>query len=343
MGAMPFTLAQVSDSHLGARTTLFRTNFDRVAHALEAVRPDLVVASGDVSLDGADHEADLALAAAYFARLPAPVHAIPGNHDVGDHPDRAPKQPVNRRPARPVPPHHGPGPLGDRPRQLAADRARQPDHGRPPRRGGAGPDDREGAGHAGRPAPGRVHPQAVLRRRPRRDDVRLLVRPAFRPRAAAAVDGASRPATGRVRATCMCITRRCAAPVRYAWAPSAAFVVAPDEQPGLPGTRPCGHPRAPLHRRRGSRPSCWSRPAWSGRSSTTSATRPIRRPDPGGDRHHPHRSASASRSAPPRSCTMSRPRWRRASSCRWSARPAAARRRCCGSSPGWSSRMPGGS
>ena len=28
--------------------------------------------------------------------------------------------------------------------------------------------------------------------------------------------------------------------VRYAWAPSAAFIVAPEEQAGLPGERLCG-------------------------------------------------------------------------------------------------------
>ena len=28
--------------------------------------------------------------------------------------------------------------------------------------------------------------------------------------------------------------------VRYAWAPAVSFIVAPNEQPGLPGGRPCG-------------------------------------------------------------------------------------------------------
>lgn len=90
-----FTLAQVTDTHLGARTRLFRANFDRIARVLDAERPDIVVTTGDVSLDGADQEADMAYAAAAFARLPGHVHAVPGNHDVGDHPDRAPTQPVD--------------------------------------------------------------------------------------------------------------------------------------------------------------------------------------------------------------------------------------------------------
>ena len=96
---MAFTVAQISDTHLGARTQLLRANFDRVVQAMDTVRPDLVIATGDVSLDGADQDADMALAQAQFARLSAPVHAVPGNHDVGDHPDRAPRQPVNLSPS----------------------------------------------------------------------------------------------------------------------------------------------------------------------------------------------------------------------------------------------------
>ena len=91
---MPFTIAQVSDSHLGTGGQRFRANFDRVVAALGAVRPDVVVASGDLSYDGVGTPGDLALAAAAFAGMPAPVHAIPGNHDVGDHPELSPNQPV---------------------------------------------------------------------------------------------------------------------------------------------------------------------------------------------------------------------------------------------------------
>ena len=91
---MAFTLAQVSDPHLGAATPLFRANFDRIATVLATISPDLIVASGDMSLDGAGNEADMAFAAAQLRRL-GPIHAVPGNHDVGDHIERAPKQPVD--------------------------------------------------------------------------------------------------------------------------------------------------------------------------------------------------------------------------------------------------------
>lgn len=67
-----FTLAQISDPHLGAQTSLFRRNFDAVVEHLIAEPPDLIIATGDVSLDGADSEADMAFAAQSLARLPRP-------------------------------------------------------------------------------------------------------------------------------------------------------------------------------------------------------------------------------------------------------------------------------
>ncbi len=237
MGAMPFTLAQVSDSHLGARTTLFRTNFDRVAHALEAVRPDLVVASGDVSLDGADHEADLALAAAYFARLPAPVHAIPGNHDVGDHPDRAPKQPVND------------DRLDRFRRTMGPDRwVIDRDNWRL-----IGLDSQIMGAHPAEAAQARMIENALDTLGDRRLAV-FIHKPFFAEDPAEPMfDYWSVPPFARapLRPLMAHPALRLVAsghlhvyheamrgPVRYAWAPSAAFVVAPDEQPGLPGSRP---------------------------------------------------------------------------------------------------------
>ncbi len=55
--------------------------------------PSLVIHTGDVSVDGAGHEPDLALAAAHMAELGKPVLTVPGNHDVGL--PNSPTQPVN--------------------------------------------------------------------------------------------------------------------------------------------------------------------------------------------------------------------------------------------------------
>ncbi|MFN7000005.1 MAG: metallophosphoesterase family protein, partial [Elioraea tepidiphila] len=56
---------------------------------------DLIVNTGDISLDGADREADLAFARAEHAALPAPCLMVPGNHDVGDYGELGASQPVN--------------------------------------------------------------------------------------------------------------------------------------------------------------------------------------------------------------------------------------------------------
>ncbi len=89
------TVLQVSDAHLSPRNTLFRENLALVAAWSEAMRPDLVIATGDLSLDGADHEEDLELAARLLRAFPAPLLAVPGNHDVGSHARTMPHQPVD--------------------------------------------------------------------------------------------------------------------------------------------------------------------------------------------------------------------------------------------------------
>jgi len=89
------TILQVSDAHLSPRNDLFRANLARIRALAEAPVPDLVVASGDLSLDGADCEEDLALAALLHGAFPAPLLALPGNHDVGSHPHTMPQQPFD--------------------------------------------------------------------------------------------------------------------------------------------------------------------------------------------------------------------------------------------------------
>lgn len=239
MGAMSFTLAQVSDTHLGSRTALFRANFDRVARALDAVRPDMVVASGDVSLDGADSDADLVLAAEQFARLGVPVHAIPGNHDVGDHPDLAPKQPVNDE------------------RLERFRRAMGPDRWVVDQGNWRliGLDSQIMGAHPAEASQARMIEEALATL-----DGRLLA--VFTHKPLFAVDPAEQVfdywsvppfARAAVRPIMAHPALRLVASghlhvhheamrgaVRYAWAPSVAFVVAPNEQVDLPGTRPCG-------------------------------------------------------------------------------------------------------
>jgi hypothetical protein len=73
------TVAQLSDLHVGPHTP--RRHLDRVRHAVETARPDLLVYTGD-QVD--DYARDTEVFAEAFAGLRAPLGtlAVAGNHDV---------------------------------------------------------------------------------------------------------------------------------------------------------------------------------------------------------------------------------------------------------------------
>lgn len=80
----PYRIVQVSDPHLSAARSYFHDNWEVFVAEMVASPPDLIVASGDLSFDGASADDDLAFAHAEFDRLPCPWIAIPGNHDIGE-------------------------------------------------------------------------------------------------------------------------------------------------------------------------------------------------------------------------------------------------------------------
>ena len=84
---MVYRLAQISDTHLSRDKPLFVANFRQVVANLAAARPDLVVNTGDLALDGTHGEDDLAEARRLHDAIGLPVRYIPGNHDVGESPD----------------------------------------------------------------------------------------------------------------------------------------------------------------------------------------------------------------------------------------------------------------
>lgn len=88
-------IAQVSDAHLSPTRPFFAENFARVAEAVRGAKPDLVLATGDLSLDGADSDADLEHAVAAHAAIGREWLCVPGNHDVGDEAILRGRQPVN--------------------------------------------------------------------------------------------------------------------------------------------------------------------------------------------------------------------------------------------------------
>ena len=84
---MTFRIAQISDTHLSREKPFFVDSFGRVGEALRADRPDLVLNSGDISLDGASNDGDLVAARALHDELDLPLRYLPGNHDLGDSQD----------------------------------------------------------------------------------------------------------------------------------------------------------------------------------------------------------------------------------------------------------------
>ncbi|MBD8554348.1 metallophosphoesterase [Rhizobium sp. CFBP 8762] len=85
-------IIQITDTHLSPTKTHFNDNWAPLAHFIESEKPDLVVHTGDLSLDGADTVDDLTFAKDLLSELTMPVLVVPGNHDVGH--DGGP-QPVN--------------------------------------------------------------------------------------------------------------------------------------------------------------------------------------------------------------------------------------------------------
>jgi 3',5'-cyclic AMP phosphodiesterase CpdA len=86
-------IIQISDTHLSPGKRHFVDNWAPLARWIAEQRPDLVIHTGDVTVDGAGVEEDLRYAAMLMADLGVRVRAVPGNHDIGDAGDRA--QPVN--------------------------------------------------------------------------------------------------------------------------------------------------------------------------------------------------------------------------------------------------------
>ncbi len=81
-----FRLTQISDTHLSRNFAKLTDNFHRVSEHIAAIRPDLVVNSGDLSWDGPTRRADLEFARELHAALPVDCRYLPGNHDIGDNP-----------------------------------------------------------------------------------------------------------------------------------------------------------------------------------------------------------------------------------------------------------------
>ncbi|MDO9710673.1 metallophosphoesterase family protein [Paracraurococcus lichenis] len=234
------TILQISDAHLSPRTRLFRRNLDLLTGWAERHRPDLIVASGDLSLDGADRDEDLAFAIGLLRRLPAPVLAVPGNHDVGSHPRTMPTQPVDA--ARVARFRRLVGHdwwVRDLPgwRLVGLDTEIM-GTGLPEEAAQAAFIAEAAAGAAGRRIALFQHKPAFVTRR---DDPTFdywSVPPEARDALAPLLDhpGLRLVASGHLHLQHGAMSGA----VRFAWAPAMSFLVEPEAQPDLPGTRLLG-------------------------------------------------------------------------------------------------------
>lgn len=88
-------IIQISDTHLSREHDDFAGNLAVVRDAVAGLAADLVVHTGDLSMNGAVATADLEDAVAWHRDLPQPVLVLPGNHDVGDLPEMRADQPLD--------------------------------------------------------------------------------------------------------------------------------------------------------------------------------------------------------------------------------------------------------
>lgn len=77
-------IVQITDTHLSRGKAHFADNWAPLAQWIGAQRPDLVIHTGDVTVDGAGVEDDLVHAAGLLRELGVRFRAVPGNHDVGE-------------------------------------------------------------------------------------------------------------------------------------------------------------------------------------------------------------------------------------------------------------------
>jgi len=239
------TILQLSDAHLSPRNALFRGNLALMRAHAAAAPPDLLVASGDLSLDGADRDEDLALAAALHAEFAAPLLALPGNHDVGSHPHTMPHQPFDSARLARFQAHFGPGRgvvdlpgwrvVGLNSEVMGTGHAEEALQAAFIAEAAGGAGDRRIALF--------LHKPVFVTDR---DDPTFdywSVPPLARTALAPLLDhpGLRLVASGHLHVHHHEVRGR----VSYAWAPALSFVVDPADQPGLPGARVCG---ALLHR-----------------------------------------------------------------------------------------------
>lgn len=76
-------IIQITDTHLSPSKPHFNGNWEPLARWVNAQDADLVIHTGDLSVDGADLLEDLTFCMGLMGDVTAPMLLVPGNHDVG--------------------------------------------------------------------------------------------------------------------------------------------------------------------------------------------------------------------------------------------------------------------
>ena len=84
-----FRVIQVSDTHLAQEPKFALQNWQKLVAHIRRREPDLVIHTGDVSMDGVRFPEQLQQARDCHSDLGAPFLVLPGNHDVGELPGAA--------------------------------------------------------------------------------------------------------------------------------------------------------------------------------------------------------------------------------------------------------------
>lgn len=84
---MTVRIGQISDLHVSPEQPVFIPNMHRLMDDVRAAKPDLVLNTGDLGLFGERDNGDIACALDAQKAMGIEAHTVPGNHDVGEHPD----------------------------------------------------------------------------------------------------------------------------------------------------------------------------------------------------------------------------------------------------------------
>ena len=86
-------IIQITDTHFSPEKSHFNGNWAPLLTWIEDARADLIIHTGDLTVDGADKPGDITFCMDLMRQTSIPMLILPGNHDVGHLPDS--EQPVN--------------------------------------------------------------------------------------------------------------------------------------------------------------------------------------------------------------------------------------------------------